>query len=204
MIIIKKRILIPARGGSKRLPGKNLKVLYGKPMVAWVIEAAQQTPFDVCVSTDDKAIAETAEEFGANVIMRPPELATDEATLDEVALHFVKEVYCDYVLVVQPTAPLLTAADMVAIIAAGVKHKSIVSVYELGLPMWQQCGDGVKSHPKLFVEGCMMGVWSAELFKNKKLLDDNPGFYIVQRPHVDVDTMYDFVKAEALLGLTYA
>src|SRR5690349_19846763 len=82
--------LILARGGSKRLPGKNLRPLAGKPLLAWSIEAARACSaiLDVVVSTDDAAIAEVARQHGARVpFLRPPALADDSSTSADAALH---------------------------------------------------------------------------------------------------------------------
>ncbi|MDG2664297.1 acylneuraminate cytidylyltransferase family protein, partial [Vibrio parahaemolyticus] len=74
--------LITARGGSKGLPGKNIYPLFGKPLIAWSIDAAKESELfeDVYVSTDCSDIANVAEKFGAKVIKRPAELATDNAS----------------------------------------------------------------------------------------------------------------------------
>lgn len=84
--------IIPARGGSKRLPGKNIKDLAGKPLIAWTIEAAiQSNIFDhVFVSTDSEEIANISREYGAEVpFLRPAELASDTATTNDVVTHLV-------------------------------------------------------------------------------------------------------------------
>jgi len=74
--------ITPARGDSKGIPGKNIKDISGKPLVAWTIEAAKESKMidRYVVSTEDEKIAATSREYGADVIERPPELATDEAT----------------------------------------------------------------------------------------------------------------------------
>src|SRR5688572_22982405 len=85
--------LIPARGGSKGLPRKNLLPLAGKPLVAWPVSAAVGTPVidRVVVSTDDHEIAAAARIAGAEVpFMRPPELATDEASSAAVVRHAIE------------------------------------------------------------------------------------------------------------------
>src|SRR5688500_10312081 len=82
--------LIPARGGSKRIPGKNLRTLAGIPLVAWAgrIARSAATPGDVVVcSTDDQEIASAASTWGIRVLDRPPDLATDTATSLDVAIH---------------------------------------------------------------------------------------------------------------------
>ncbi|NCI49055.1 acylneuraminate cytidylyltransferase family protein [Sediminibacterium roseum] len=101
--------VIPARGGSKGLPGKNTKVLNGKPLVAWSIESALASELidRVVVSTDSEEIKTVALRFGAEVIDRPAELATDEATTIAVLEHTAKEVpAATQIIVLQPTSPL--------------------------------------------------------------------------------------------------
>jgi N-acylneuraminate cytidylyltransferase len=112
--------VIPARGGSKRIPRKNIKLFCGKPMIAWSIEAALQSDcFDrVLVSTDDAEIAEVARQFGAQVpFMRPAELADDHTSTTAVIAHAIdwfsanghppNQVCCIYA-----TAPFVTAKDL--------------------------------------------------------------------------------------------
>lgn len=108
--------LIPARGGSKRLPGKNIRALGGKPLVVWSIDAAKDFPeiCDIMVSTDDPVIAAISRDAGAFVPwLRPIDLATDSASSVDVALHALDwyeaargEV--DGLLLLQPTSPFRT------------------------------------------------------------------------------------------------
>ena len=83
--------LIPARGGSKGVPGKNVKLLAGKPLIAYAIDAARgagATDDDICVSTDDAEIARVVEEYGLAVpFMRPDSLAQDNSGTYEVIIH---------------------------------------------------------------------------------------------------------------------
>lgn len=109
--------LIPARGGSKRLPGKNIRLLGGKPLIAWTIESAQrsQVTCDILVSTDDSSIAEVAAKLGAMVPwLRPAELATDTATSMDVVLHAMdwyetNHGVIDGLILLQPTSPFRKA-----------------------------------------------------------------------------------------------
>ena len=105
--------LIPARGSSKRLPGKNTKLLGGLPLIVWTIRAAKESGCctQVMVSTDDPEIAAVARDFGAEVPwLRPPELATDTASSVDVALHAIANCGAgshtiDGLLLLQPTSP---------------------------------------------------------------------------------------------------
>ena len=105
--------IIPARGGSKRLPRKNILELAGKPLIAWTIEAAQKSKHidRVVVTTDDREIEEISVNWGANVIQRPANLATDTASSVDVVIHAIDHVNTiyDYVILLQPTSPLRNA-----------------------------------------------------------------------------------------------
>ena len=98
----------PARGGSKEIPRKNLKPLCGKPLIAWTIEAARCSRLldDYVVSTEDAEIAGVAEEWGAKVVWRPPELATDEADTLDVLQHVLDQVPADLLVLLQATSPI--------------------------------------------------------------------------------------------------
>jgi len=111
--------LIPARGGSKGLPGKNLRLLHGKPLIAYSILAARSSSLidRVLVSTDDPRIAEVAVEYGAEVpFMRPKELATDSSSIGDTVYYSLKklseeyEYAPDYVVEMYPTSPFRTKA----------------------------------------------------------------------------------------------
>jgi pseudaminic acid cytidylyltransferase len=112
--------IIPARGGSKRIPRKNIKEFCGKPMIAWSIEAAKASgSFDnVIVSTDDPEIADVAREWGASVpFMRPAELSDDYAGTLPVIHHAVdwlsaNEAPVDYACCLYATAPFVSADDL--------------------------------------------------------------------------------------------
>lgn len=100
--------LVPARGGSKGIPGKNLRALHGKPLLAWSIEAARDSRLVdvVAVSTEDEEIARVAREHGAEVIERPAQLATDEADTLPVLQHALAARPAETLVLLQPTSPI--------------------------------------------------------------------------------------------------
>lgn len=112
--------LIPARGGSKGIPGKNIKLLGGKPLIKYSIELARKfaSDNDICVSTDDTGIAEVAEKMGLKVpFIRPAELATDKSGTYEVLIHAVdfyasKGINYDRIVLLQPTSPFRNIEDV--------------------------------------------------------------------------------------------
>ena len=103
--------LIPARGGSKGVPRKNLRQVAGKPLIAWSIEAARNSRLvdKVAVSTEDEEIASVARAFGADVVIRPADLATDEASTLGVLRHAIGQIPCDTLVLLQPTSPIRRA-----------------------------------------------------------------------------------------------
>lgn len=114
---MKPLVLIPARGGSKGVPGKNIKLLGGKPLIQYTLDAAKElfNEDEIIVSTDSEEIRKTVAEYGLKVpFLRPKELATDTAGTYEVLLHALdymesKGIYNDIIILLQPTSPLRTS-----------------------------------------------------------------------------------------------
>lgn len=127
--------LIPARGGSKGIPGKNLAPAAGKPLLAWTVGAARaaRSVDRVVVSTDDEAIARVAREHGAEVLVRPSELAGDETPMLDVVRHALRELPCDVLVLLQPTSPLRRAehVDEAVRLLLESGADSVVSVVEV-------------------------------------------------------------------------
>ena len=147
MIKIKKVIaIIPARGGSKGLPRKNIKNLAGKPLIAWTIELALKSRYldRVIVSTEDDEIAKISKKYGAEVIKRPKKLATDKTETIDVIFHVLrtlkKENYTpEIIILLQPTSPLRSADDVNKAIEYFFKNEceSVVSICEFEhSPYW--------------------------------------------------------------------
>lgn len=117
-------VVIPARGGSKGIPRKNLRFLAGRPLISYVIENSKKSKYidTVVVSTDDHEISYIAEKYGAEIIHRPAEMAGDDVPLDPVIYHAVIEkerlegIVYDVVITIQPTSPLLSTATIDAAI----------------------------------------------------------------------------------------
>jgi CMP-N-acetylneuraminic acid synthetase len=134
--------LITARGGSKRLPRKNVKLLAGKPLIAWTIETARQSHrlSRVIVSTDDAEIARVAQGWGAEVpFMRPEALGQDESSHISVVTHAIRwleehrQGAPDYVMLLAPTSPLRTAEDIEAAIDIA-RRRAAVAVVSVCVP----------------------------------------------------------------------
>lgn len=132
--------IIPARGGSKGLPGKNIKMLCGKPLIAWSIEAGLGCQYidEVIVTTDSEEIAKIAKTYGASVpFIRPAELANDTATSIDVIKHALSfyeinfHKFFDYVVLLEPTSPLRSIEDInnaIAQLLESDKARAIVGI----------------------------------------------------------------------------
>jgi len=137
--------LIPARGGSKRLPRKNILDFVGKPLIAWTIEAALNSKYidRVVVSTDDKEIADISKKYGADVpFMRPVELAEDSASSIDTILHSlnllsIQEGEYEYLILLQPTSPLRTFEHINEAVDLFIEKKAngVVGVTEVSHPV---------------------------------------------------------------------
>jgi CMP-N,N'-diacetyllegionaminic acid synthase len=137
--------LIPARGGSKGLPRKNILPISGKPLIVWTIERALSSRLldKVIVSTDDSEIAEISRQYGVEVpFMRPPELAGDTTSMMDVLFHAINffkgnEIFFDYVALLEPTSPLRKADDIDKAITQLINHEnmadSLVSMGDIHL-----------------------------------------------------------------------
>lgn len=227
-----KRILavIPARGGSKRLPGKNTLPLNGKPLICWTIEAALRSELidEVIVSTDSESIAEISRQSGASVpFLRPAALATDTSSSISVLLHSLD--FCaatgeeyDIVILLQPTSPLRDEShiDEALNMYISTGANGIISVCACEhSPLWSNIlpedqslerfirpetrghrSQDLPSHYRL--NGAVYTFDTNELRRQKELFysPDVFAFIMDQRASVDIDTDIDFAFAETLMS----
>jgi CMP-N,N'-diacetyllegionaminic acid synthase len=226
-MINNKKILaiIPARGGSKGIPKKNIKLLKGKPLIAWTIEEAKKSCFldKIIVSTDDEEIMKVAKKWGAEVpFLRPSELAQDDTPGIAPVLHAL-EYFLDYeyVVVLQPTSPLRLAEDIDNAIYLCEKNKSnfCVSVMESKIiPEWMfrinnrgvlEPLNYIREIPyqrqkvkKTYVLNGAVYVGRKEaLIKNQSFLTPETIPYIMpSKRSIDIDDIIDFEYCEYILG----
>ena len=217
-------VIIPARGGSKRLPRKNVLDLYGKPLIAWSIEAALKSKYisKVIVSSDDEEILNIAKEYKADFIKRPDELASDTATTFDALKHTLENVEkYDYVVLLQPTSPLRTEKHIDEAIEL-LKEKNadaIISVCEVEhSPLWSNTLDEnldmsnflrdevlnkrSQDLPKYYrLNGAIYICKTDKLLENKGFfLKENIYAYKMNKKHsVDIDEEIDFIIAEKLM-----
>jgi|SRR5690606_37137647 len=217
--------IIPARGGSKGLPGKNIKPLLGKPLIAYTIEAALAVPAitKVFVSTDDPAIASIAVELGAECgQLRPAYLATDSARAVDVYTHVLEQFvnigeHFNEVVILQPTSPLRTSGNIIEAIELFQEKDadSVISYCEEHHPIvWHKYitregkfeeifGSHINNRQeerKSYYPNGAIYIFKKELLTSGMYYTGNSYAYIMSREvSVDIDTMFDFKQAELLL-----
>jgi CMP-N-acetylneuraminic acid synthetase len=172
--------IIPARGGSKGLPGKNIKELCGKPLIAWSIESGLGSQYidEVMVTTDSEEIARIGRDFGASVpFIRPSELAGDKATSFDAVKHVIDfyknelRKQFDYVVLLEPTSPLRETGDidkmLKKIIAMEDQFDAIISLGE------------VHEHPSIMkkIVGNVIEPYCSELITTTRRQDNEIAYF---------------------------
>ncbi|KUO70129.1 MAG: CMP-N-acetlyneuraminic acid synthetase [Desulfosporosinus sp. BRH_c37] len=193
--------IIPARGGSKRLPRKNIRDLAGKPLIAWTIQAGLNSKYidELIVSTDDPEIYNISQQYGVKLpFIRPAELASDQASgfaVVEHTLNFYRDNYnktFDYVLLLQPTSPLRNYSDIDGAFKLLEKENAnaIISVCEMEhSPLWANTLPNDLSMANFLAEG-VKGKRSQDLDKYYRL---NGAIYICDTKRLQQEKTF-FIK----------
>jgi len=217
--------IIPARGGSKRLPRKNILNLNGKPLIAYSIEAGLQSKYidKVIVTSDDEEILNVSKEFGADIIKRPDELASDIATSFDAIKHTIENVdKYDYIILLQPTSPLRSAVqiDEAIELFKTKEANAVVSVCEMDhSPLWSNTlpqdasmqgflreevlnkrSQDLEKYYRL--NGAIYICKTDKLLEEESfLLKENIFAYVMDRESsIDIDEKIDFKIAEVLIN----
>lgn len=219
--------IIPARGGSKRLPRKNILPLVGKPLIQWSIdEAISADSIDlIVVTSDDEEVLAIADEYKSkNVISikRPPELSTDIAKSVDAVKHVLLqlsriEIFPERILLLQPTSPLRKACDIQGAIELFEKEKTdnVISVCELEHPTaW--CGvlskdktlqgfdlsvsRSQEARKEYRINGAIYVVDRLAFLNEERMIFEKPKAFVMPKERsVDIDTHFDFTICESLL-----
>ena len=220
-------VVVPARGGSKSIPGKNIKPLLGKPLLAWSIDVARQVKeIDrIIVSTDDPGIAAVGEASGAEIYLRPAHLATDEALVIDALKDLLGRLELEgekpeWVVLLEPTCPLRTDEDvrkcLELISQGGCDSVATFKEADLNPHRAWRLTDGV---PEVFIPGAVpwlprqklpkayqlngaVYIFRASLLAEeaKSLLVGRLGAVLMPRERSqDIDDHLDFMIVEALL-----
>ena len=218
---MKSLCLIPARGGSKRIPRKNIKLFHGKPLICWSIECALKSSLfeKVYVSTDDEEIAAISRDCGAEIpFLRPSNISDDFARDRDVISHFInwmknEEIYADYLCYLYATVPFITHKTLKGCQELITKKDASLSMaitsYETS-PLWAQKIDskGIINYdkpefittrsqdlPEFFHDAGQCYFYNLKVWPKVNL---TYGFEIPRILSHDIDTMLDFDIAEAI------
>lgn len=221
--------VIPARGGSKGVPRKNIKPLAGKPLIYYSIEQAKRSKYisRIVVSTEDNEISEMAKEYGVEVIKRPLELAKDDSPTIDVILHVLdflrnKEDYVpDVIVLLQPTSPLRTSEDIdhaIELFLSCQDCLSLVSVTEFdNSPFWAMKIENSYLSPMFDIKyfkmrrqelpkaykpnGAIFITTPTVLYRYRTFYTEKTIAYVMPPERsVDIDTEFDFLLAEFLIS----
>ena len=222
----KKSILaiIAARGGSKGVPQKNIRFAGGKPLIAWIIEAAKRSSYidRLILSCDDHEIIKVAEDYGCEApFVRPKELARDDSSVSDAILHAMEKIPgYDYVMLLQPTSPLTQEQDIDGCIESiiNLNSKSMVSVTEPEKnPYWMfkmennsrlkpVMGNEYLNHrrqdlPYIFIPtGAIYIARSQWFMENRSFYSElTTGYKIPIERSLDIDTELDLKLLEVLI-----
>ncbi|MCW7462972.1 acylneuraminate cytidylyltransferase family protein [Leptospira limi] len=217
------RAIIAARGGSKGVPGKNIRNLGGKPLIEWSIEDALESKYiqEVYVSTDDEKIANISKSAGAKIINRPAMYATDKSSSEEAIIHAISEwdemdPENDIIVFMQCTSPIRSSADLDEAIEKliSMKADSLLSVCEFHGFLWKEDGNNAipwhhdyKIRPmrqdmeKRFKENGSFYIFKPwVILKDKNRLGGKIITYEMdQSSSIDIDTEFDFKLAEIFI-----
>lgn len=220
--------IIPARGKSKRLPHKNIKIMAGKPLIAYTIIAARKSRHinRIIVSTENRKIAEISKKYGAEVLKRPKSLAKDNIEVRDVVLSVLKvlekEKYIpELVVILQPTSPLKTGRNIDEAIENFSKNKNkcevSISVCETKYPLqWlfrvrkkilkplfsYNCfSENSQGKEKIYVPNGAIYIAKSRIFKKNKNLNSKKilPYFMPKETIIDIDDKLDFAIAEKLM-----
>lgn len=220
--IVKMKVLavIPARGGSKGIPRKNVRIMANKPLIAYSIENALSCPLvtHVAVSTDDEEIRDISLSCGAQVIMRGAHLALDHVTLDPVVFDAVQQAEAaagkfDIVITMQPTSPLLTAATLTGALEAFIAkgQDTVLSVTNRPhlswsfngtryFPLYEKRLNRQQLPPNFLETGAFVITRRENVRENSRFGKEVSVYEIPESEAVDIDTVDDWLIAERALS----
>lgn len=196
--------IIPARGGSKGVPRKNIKLICGHPLIAWTIAAALNSRLlnGVVVSTEDEEIAAIAQTYGASILWRPPALARDATISREVIAHALEATGATHSVLLQATSPVRSPGLIDRVIEAFKADQWDSMATGFSHPLYPP--HGVEHRRQdieyVFVNDGSVIVSTRQTVMDKSLFGVKAGTLITSREeNVDIDDQFDFWLAEKVL-----
>ncbi len=205
--------LIPARGGSKGIPRKNIIEVCGKPLLSYAIqESIESISSETWVSTDDDEISDISISYGARVVKRPDDISTDSSTSESALLHFVEKVNnFDILIFLQATCPFIKANDINKAVKLMGEYDSVISVSKFDQFLWREGApmydihnrERRQSRDQVYVEtGSMFVTTKKGLLNSRNRISGKIGFVEVPKwRSVDIDTFDDLELARKLMGI---
>jgi N-acylneuraminate cytidylyltransferase len=217
--------IIPARGGSKGLPKKNILPICGIPLLAHSIRQCQKSAYidATYVSTDDPEISSVALDFKAMVIHRPPGYPTDTSSSESVLVHAIthlhqNSLHCDLIIFLQCTSPLRSSYDLDRTIEQFYHEQadSLLSISPSHAFLWKNSADGpistnydFKHRPRRqdrdseFIENGSFYIFKPKLLmETNKRLGGKISMYVMTQRTIDIDNLSDFQLAETLFKIS--
>jgi len=222
---MKKLCIIPARGGSKRLPGKNIKKLNNKPLIFHTIDTVlKSNVFDkVLFTSDDTHIVNLVSDNYPNVVTdkRPYELSSDTSKVIDTVMYYLDEEY-DQTWLTLPTSPLKKSEDFInaskllsedidsvlsytemefpPTLGLKVSEDNMLEDYDESMP-WQNGKSRSQDHPVVYrPNGALYGSWTKKLKNNRNYyVGKIKGHFMSRENSVDIDTHFDFLLAETII-----
>lgn len=218
-------VVIPARGGSKGIPKKNIALLAGKPLLEYTIEAALDSKInaDIVVSTDAEDIAEVAKKYSVEVIRRPDEIATDQSSTEETLIHALDYMNKKYgkeyeaVITMQPTSPFRTAQTIKQFLNAyetrDTSCDALLTLSEDRTDFWIRNADGLfcrlypdaprrrqERMPLYRENSCLYITEKNALLQTRSVLGNKAdGFIISEKEGLDINETIDLIIADSML-----
>jgi CMP-N-acetylneuraminic acid synthetase len=219
--------IIPARGGSKRIPNKNIVNFHGKPLIAWTIEAAKKSKLfgkHIYVSSDSDKILEISKRYGAKTIKRPKKISEDDSPLERVVFHTLKEVpeKFDYICMLIPNFPLRTEKEITDSFKVMKKQKfpalMTVTNFHWLIPFWamHEGKKGLdfffgrkyltdsKKLPKVFaLADAVRWLRTSNFIKEKKFYGKNVGYFKIPfERSIEIDNFEELELAKKLFKIS--
>jgi CMP-N-acetylneuraminic acid synthetase len=224
---MKRLCIIPARGGSKRLPKKNIKLLNGKPLIFYTLDAVIKSKvFDkiIFTSDDDEILNKVNNNYtmkGLEVIRRHKSLSTDTSKVIDTVLHFIDEDY-EQTWLTLPTSPLKIEKDFIEsnklltedvdsvlsytemefppTLGLVIKNNNIIEDYDQTQP-WQKGNSRSQDHQTVYrPNGAIYGAWTSKLKLNKNYyIGQTKGYFMPRNRSIDIDTQFEFDLVEFML-----
>lgn len=213
--------VIPARGGSKGIPRKNIRLMCGKPLISYAIQNALQCDLitECVVTTDDVEIAGVAKMYGSQTVLRGPELSADAVTLDPVVYDAVKQMEeknktsYDIIVTMQPTSPLMQLSTLKGALTSFIDEgsDSMISVVNKPHLSWKKVDNKIipnyekrlnrQQLPPNYMETGAFFITKREyVTENSRLGNTISVFEVPERESTDIDSVEDWVVSESVLN----